>query len=39
MTKIRIWWDEFKLLLTALVLFPLIAITYLVLKIKHDDDE
>jgi len=39
MTKIRIWWDEFKLLLTGLVLFPLIAFFYLILKIKHDEDE
>jgi hypothetical protein len=39
MIKLQILWDEFKLLLTGLVLFPLIAIFYLILKIKHDDDE
>ena len=38
MTKLRIWWDELKLILTALVLFPLIALAYLILKIKHDDE-
>jgi hypothetical protein len=38
MTKLQILWDELKLILTALVLFPLIALAYLILKIKHDDE-
>ena len=39
MTKLRIWWDELKLILTALVLFPLIAAVYFILQLTNDDDE
>jgi hypothetical protein len=39
MNKLRMLCDELKLILTAIVLFPLIAAACFILKITNDDDE